>query len=227
MWWNFGSIFKFDGEDWFLYQPPGLGKGINVIRQAPDGKIFFGTNGDGTHFYDGEEWTNYKTNNSGIASDQITAIAFDIDGKIWFGTKELGISVLDGEKWSDITTSSGLASLKIRAIAIDSAGGKWIGTQDKGISFYDNNRWVTYNPENSGLTASNVSDIYIEPSGMKWFATDGICSFDGDNWKSYSTTDNGLLSWKIDSIVEDSKGRKWIGNSNSGLILEDHGEWIS
>jgi ligand-binding sensor domain-containing protein len=80
-------------------------------------------------------WTTYNTSNSGLAHDDVLAIAIDASANKWFGTYDGGVSKFDGTNWTTYNTSnSGLASNEVLAIAIDASGSKWFGTQGGGIS---------------------------------------------------------------------------------------------
>jgi len=59
-------------------------KRVHAISEAPDGKIWVGTE-NGITVYDGINWTN---NTHSLPNPFITAIAFDQDGSAWAGTKK-------------------------------------------------------------------------------------------------------------------------------------------
>lgn len=59
-------------------------KHVHAIAQAPDGKVWFGTEG-GIAVFDGNTWT---TITNKLPDLFVTAIAFDKDGKAWIGTKK-------------------------------------------------------------------------------------------------------------------------------------------
>jgi ligand-binding sensor domain-containing protein len=224
-------IQSFDGNEWIDYDPKDLSSYVNVIELAPDGKIWFGTQGKGVFVFDGENWINYQKKNSGIVDNDITAIAHDIDRKVWIGTREYGISVFDGENWTTISVSDGLASASIGSIAIDSIGRKWIGASGVGVQVYDNTSWTTYTPENSGLTSPGAMDILIDSKDRCWFASRGLSMFDGNEWHNYITTSNPLFGTQVKEIAVDLGNKKWIYNFNTSkneykLFVFDNTNWI-
>ena len=48
--------------------------------------------------FDGKNWTNFNTSNSGLPDDNIHAIAIDKQGKKWIGTYN-GLAVFDDNHW--------------------------------------------------------------------------------------------------------------------------------
>ena len=70
-----------------------------------------------------------------------------------------------------------------------------------------------------------IHKIVVEPTGVKWFATDkGVVSFDGQKWTAYSDNQN-LTTGKIaDFVFERSSGvnKLWIG-TYQGLTSFDFG----
>jgi ligand-binding sensor domain-containing protein len=57
---------------------------VHAVAEAPDGKIWVGTE-NGISIFDGTTWTTKKTS---LSSNFITAIAFDKNGSAWVGTKK-------------------------------------------------------------------------------------------------------------------------------------------
>jgi ligand-binding sensor domain-containing protein len=78
---------RFDGQAWITYTAAdGLASNtVRAIAVAPDGALWFGTEGGGVSRFDGEAWNTYATVD-GLASNSVLAIAFAPDGAVWFGT---------------------------------------------------------------------------------------------------------------------------------------------
>ncbi len=74
-------------------------------------------------------WITYNTSNSGLAENNVSAIAVDLSGNKWFGTYYGGVSKFDGTSWTTYNTSnSGLARNEVISLAIDLSDNKWFGT---------------------------------------------------------------------------------------------------
>ena len=85
--------------------------------------------------FDGENWTVYDMDNSGLPSNGISALAIDVQGNIWIGT--WGLARFDGTNWTVYNTdNSGLPNNGTLALAIDAQGNTWIGTNGGGLGVY-------------------------------------------------------------------------------------------
>jgi ligand-binding sensor domain-containing protein len=180
---------------------------VSAIAIDAQGNKWFGT-GTGVLEFDGDNWTNYKTDNSGLADNFVNSIAIDTQGNKWFGTLT-GISKFDGINWTTYTTAnSGLTNNCIFAIAIDAKGNKWFGT-DWGVSKFDGTNWTNYNIDNSG---NSVRSIAIDTQGNIWFAGSSLSKFDGTYWTTYPNS--GLIYHYIYAVAIDAQGNVWIGTDD-------------
>jgi len=55
---------------------------FNSMAEAPDGTLWFGTNGKGLFSFDGTAWQQY-TEDDGLASGSVEGVAFTPDGTLW------------------------------------------------------------------------------------------------------------------------------------------------
>jgi len=153
--------------------------------------------------------------NLGLASDNVSDIAFDASGHPWVGSRwetwdsytqvwlDGGVSTFDGA-WTTYTESSGLISNNVSAVAIEppNCGGKiWVGTgrlydySGFGISRFDpaQGTWVRFT---SGLSSLNITDAVVDPATCNvWFATAPYNS--NGNWTGggVSLFDRASSSW--------------------------------
>ena len=81
------SLVRYDGNSLRRFtREDGLAQeSVEVIAEAPDGKIWFGTRG-GVSIYDGQVFQTI-TAEDGLVNNDVYAIVFDRDGSVWFGTK--------------------------------------------------------------------------------------------------------------------------------------------
>ena len=120
----------------FIAQPVPPGVAVNSARMndlAIDGNgnkwIAFAIYG--AEMFDGVNWTMFSTSNSGIASDSVTAFAFD-GADVWIGTKA-GVSLKSGANFTNYNSSnSGLPSDIITEVFVDGSM-KWFGTDRKSV----------------------------------------------------------------------------------------------
>ena len=174
-----------------------------------------------------ENWESYTTQNSGLGSNYVVAIAIDSSDRVWIGADSYTdykkvASVFDGENWETYTPqNSGLVDGKVSAIAIDSSNRVWIGGEGYGVSVFDGENWETYTPQNSGLVDEYFEAFAIDSSDRVWFGSEehGVTVFDGENWETYSTQNSGLSSDWVDVISIDSSDRLWFVNENGVSVF--------
>ena len=140
------------------------------------------------------------TENTGLASNNVTCIAVDKKGYKWIGS-DYGISKFDEYKWQIFTTSDGLIANKIYCITIDSLNKKWIGTSS-GIIVYNDITWTTF-------SKSIARSISIDSGGNKWIASnESVLYLTDSSEKKYGFLD-GLPGAGIKKITIDKKGVVW------------------
>jgi len=103
---------------------------ILCIYGAPDGRLWFGNQGD-VSVYDGQQLV---TLSSQIRLNQVNALYQATDGQMWFGT-ERGAVHYDKTAWAVLDTRDGLASNAVRAICEYENGALWFAT-DHGVTRY-------------------------------------------------------------------------------------------
>lgn len=170
---NYGSLMKYDGEDWTYYSHK---NGLNddfVIRVIEDlkGNIWIGTH-RGINVFDGVSWKGY-TQDDKLVDNWITDLKVDTEGNIWIGTIK-GITVFDGEDWLNYTEDNGLGDNIVNTIHEDQNGHIWVGTgamlnKGGGVSVFDGKNWTSYSKEDEVL--GKVYRIEEDPKGNLWFIT--------------------------------------------------------
>jgi hypothetical protein len=143
------GLAKFDGNSWAVY--PRLARDGELAFLIDNfGNMWIGTGGGGLVKYDGNDWINYTTSNSGLASDWIKALVKDKQGNLWIGTWGSGIAKFDGTNWNMFTTlNSGLPDNYIQALLIDNLGNKWIGTYGGGLAIFNEGGIVKVEEKNN------------------------------------------------------------------------------
>ncbi len=126
----------------------------------------------------------------GLASNHLTALAFDRSGTLWIGTADAGVSRLapDGT-WGLLNGFDGLPSLAINTL--EAAGDTlWIGTQG-GIALWNGQEISGALPDgvNPSPFASNVITGIVESGDELWVAT--------TNGVYLSTLSTNLASWQV------------------------------
>jgi len=192
-----------------------------VPSQGP-GIACVGTQDQGVACLDDSGWKTYNDENSGLASNYITALAACPDKKIAFATYQ-GISLFDGQNWSNI--SNGEFS-SIDALACDAQGVLWVAHY-QGVSRYDG-QWTKFGSDllATGDSASELTyDIAIAPDGKVWAVTsNSVAFYDGGAWTIYQQGQGFDEKLYFNAIAFDNTGRVLVSQSGGLAIFED-GEW--
>ncbi|MBS0193392.1 MAG: diguanylate cyclase [Proteobacteria bacterium] len=165
---------------------------------------------------------------NGLRSDQVNALAQTPDGYMWIGTPE-GLARFNGFDFSynDSATIAQLHDNDVRSLAIGHENSLLIGTARGGISFL-NQGWWTQRGSDSGLVQNGVVAAQEDGHGRLWVATaGGLDVFDGRR-KLHFDSRNGLPSDRVASLLVADDGSAWVGTS-AGLarIVNDRVQTIS
>lgn len=176
--------------------------------------IAFATIGLGK--YDGTSWIVYDSLNSGLPSNKITSVDFDLNGNMWAGTA-LGAVFYDGSTWQVYNSSNtGLNFEYINSVTVNGSN-VWFSTSQGAVKF-DGTNWTNFSIANSGIANDTVKKIIHASNGMTWLATkQGLSRFDGSNWLTFDTLNSILPVNTIFDITDGGDGKIWIipniGNS--------------
>ncbi len=200
-----------------LYE--GLEENVISIAQAPDGKIWFGTDGQGLFCLDRIRNGDFSVPAVSLSQPAVTALFFDSHGRTWIGTYQGGIyCVEEGRVRHLLPSLSGYCFLE------DSRGDIWVGTQGNGVFRIPGN-----------LSGDPV------PADMKgWLWVFSLAELDGT---IYAATSNGLVSLQpgnpkgvrlegtrsgkqrfvnnyFSSVVRDSRNLLWLSGGRGNCPLE-------
>ncbi|MDE2903151.1 MAG: hypothetical protein OXP73_08975 [Chloroflexota bacterium] len=201
------GVSGFDGDSWERFRSDNSlmpSSEVRALRLIPGtaGGLMFATAG-GAVLYDhlNDDWYIYNTGNSGIVSDNVTAVAVDTRGGLWFGTVDGGVSrTRNPLTWDHFDAGEGLGSNNVRDIFVASDGTVWVATS-RGVSWLQDNLFSTSNVLNAGLPSNSVRTLAEDSQGHIWIATDGgVGSFDGSTWTAF-TTAQGLPTNNASSIA--------------------------
>lgn len=208
---------------------------IWTIFQDKKGEFWFGSNGNGVYFYDGNELKQF-TQNDGLNSNQIRGIHENNTGSIFIETPE-GVCIFDGTSFTTLKP-------------IVSENNKWKiepndlwfscnGNANEVYRFDGKNLYQLELPrkdlvKNFGIDTSklpynaySVFGIDKDKDGNIWFGTvlAGAYRYDGKtflwvNEKELSRQEDGREPG-VRSIVEDKNGAIWMGNLSSNYQISN------
>ncbi len=105
-----GPLF-YDGQEFAHRTKPSIS--IKSLAEGRAGTMFFG--GSGVSHYDGEQWTQFTSDNSPMGKD-VDALFEDHRGHLWIGTWGGGITRYDGFVFQTFLDADGLASNTVKHI---------------------------------------------------------------------------------------------------------------
>lgn len=155
-------------------------KEVNTIAEAPDSKLWLGTNGNGICVYDpaSGKITKYYTHNplgspeTQLLGNAIHAILFDGNGTVWIGTSDAGLSalnLLNGTFKHFNTSNMRLSNNCVLSLCQDASGAVWAGTQ-MGLNRIRNNHTQIFNTTH-GLSDNLVYGIVADSNCHLWLST--------------------------------------------------------
>ena len=196
-------------------------------------------------------WTDFTTQNSGIAHSYCLDVAVDDLGLVWITHHEVGVSLLDtngtlfdktDDRWLIFTPQDGLGSgFMVETIEIDPQGRKWFG-HGNGISILDDHGtpfdksddlWTEINNQNSGLIVGPINTILFDPAGCIWAGGDfGLSRKCGGSWEAlnWSGEPNCLeccWSWPqfVWQLALDQEDHVWVADGGCGAAMWDGAQW--
>lgn len=177
-------------------------------------------------FLHGDLWEIFTRDNSGLPSNEITAIAIDSDSTVWIGTRA-GLARYRNNHWTVYNTSnSQLPSDTVHALTVHPLTDHiWIGT-NFGLARFDGTTWSTYNMANSGLPRNVVTSVAIDQFGTVWAGTlqGGLARFVNNNWMVFRTTNSDIPHNNVRALAATDDGKVWIGTDN-GLAAFRVTDW--
>jgi len=188
---------------------------ITTLFIDKEGKLWFGTNGSGCGYYDGESFHSF-TQHDGIPSNYIQKIFEDHKGRIWIATYENGVAYYENERWHLFTTEKGFPGKFVWDIAEDNNNNMWFAIEKVGLCKYDGKKFKTIS-KNSGLCSNLIRSVYCDSKNRIWAGSDGwgISMIENNKIKNYNNN-HGLSHNRAISINE-WNGKIWVGTYGGGL----------
>lgn len=212
---------------------------MNQIKFDHHNRLWLATT-KGVYRRDGQNWTVFNKDNSGLSFNNVTCLAFDGNDRVWCGTSGGGLFLFDGSRWTQYTTgNSQLPSDYVGFVAVDNDNVLWLNCRDPrypdyyglefgfGLTRFDGTRWNTYNTSNSPIPSNCLYEIEIDADNNKWLAAAGdvgIASFNGTDWHTYNVDNSGIAFNEVTRITIDTKHdliwlTHYTANNGNGLSV--------
>ena len=185
---------------------------ISGLFEDNEKNLWFTTFGKGIYRYDGNEFTNFRSD-QGLISDWIRSGAEDMNGNFWFSSK-FGICKYDGQGFTSFDSRNGLLYPNIGTTLVDKEGNLWLGTAGKGLLKFTGEAFVSLT-STDGLSNDIVMSIVEDHENNFWFSTygSGVSKYDGTNFVNY-TVDSGLSNSTVWCSFLDRDSALWYGTSD-------------
>lgn len=236
-----------DGTTEIITQKDGLGDArINDIAVAPDGSMWFASDGGLSQLTTEGQWITYT-----VESSLVDNIVYDIvvapDRSLWFATHG-GIHKLDikGE-WTTYTVTNMTEYGLVFAVAAGPDGSMWFGTEQGAIQLTPEGEWITHTV--GSATEKYTYMGFAQVNGVEWEIDEIVAGYDGSMWFAPSstfisgypplvrlTTDGQWISYTAaDGIAGDTvyamaalpDGSMWFGTNKGVSRLGADGRWTT
>jgi len=211
---------------------------IMDITQDSRGYIWIATE-MGLNKFDGNKFTVYKTNNSGISSNELNCIMADpVKDILWIATQRDGLCAFDyaTESFTSFTAVADDVDASVNTNDITDLkpsvdGGIWITTYHRGINHYNPNtgKFTHYyahkikelgGKQNWTAVDDSNGNLYVGHAGTGGMSIVSLKDFTCKNYRNNPEDPASLPGNEVRSIYKDKTGNVWVG-TNNGLALFD------
>ncbi|MCB0747430.1 MAG: hypothetical protein KDC90_08190 [Ignavibacteriae bacterium] len=220
------GLFKYDYKT-KLYSRIGLSgnqskslstQDVNSLYEDIYGNIWIGTL-FGLAKFDGiANWTVYRTSNSTIPANFVTAVLIDKTDSLWIGTNAFKTAKFDYKnKWTTFQSEPEAPNDGVIALAADLNDNIWVGLSGNIMSGKVGGVYVIQNnimgKAKLSIPYEDVFDFYVEDNNTVWIST-------SVGFYSATSKDNIKFSYSgsINSSHKDLSGNLWIGTNDNGIV---------
>ena len=155
---------------------------------------------------------------TGAPGGNVVGLTEDIEGNVWIANLDLGLFRLSPRNelqripWSTFGHEDYAAALAGDPLH----GGVWLGFYKGGITWFRDGQIRSYSGAN-GLGEGRVNDLWFDPKGVLWAATErGLSRLENGSIATL-TARNGLLCDAVHWMIEDDAQSVWL-NTPCGLV---------
>ena len=219
------GLVKFNGKRFQNFTTDdGIVNGyISVIKKAPDGKLWFGTEGGGISIYDGTVFNNL-TWADGLPDNRIKDIYFDDTGDVLISTQG-GLVKYNYKTFVRLSPRSlgyDFGFINPNKINKTQDGIYWISDNGgSGILKYDPRSLINITKVDS-FPSGQINEVVADKNNNLWLASNnkGLIHITNDKVIKTLTIKNGLRSNQINDVELDLYNNIWIATAN-GLSKYD------
>jgi len=213
---SFVPAHKADAQSNLSWSAAKQGAFVTALAQYGN-RTFVATEDFGVWMWDSQSrrWSQFNAANSGIADDNIYALAVDKQGRVWAGTLRHGVSVYNGKTWRNYDVADGPLGERVFDIAVcPTDGNVWIAT-NAGLARYLTGKkaWRYYTRAN-GLPSDQIQTLAFDKEGNLFAGTqcDGLAMADAKD--SYA-------KWRLAAAPSDQPGAEPQGKGLPSNLIND------
>jgi signal transduction histidine kinase/ligand-binding sensor domain-containing protein len=193
---------------------------VNVVYEAPNGKIYVGTDGGDVDVFENGKFTQIPIRqphkNIGVRS-----LWIDGQSNLWIGSYN-GLLRKNRATEEVFNSKTGLPSQEVRRILEDDAGFMWVATRSGGVMKMKNSRVVKTFDQSNGLGSNYIIALEKDAYGNLYLGTNGggmsiINAQDSVTTIRISADDAGTFTF---NIHVDDDGSVWLVTT-VGILLYD------
>ncbi|MCK9321929.1 MAG: T9SS type A sorting domain-containing protein [Bacteroidales bacterium] len=182
---------------------------------------------NGLFKWNGDVWTHYNSENSGLPHDVMHCIAIDKNDVMWIGTGYGGLTRFDGINWFSYDYSnSNIPYTEIISISINNSNNEiWMCLYGCGIAKFDGNSFTHYITPDSPWEEDLNYEIGIENDTTVWVTTIGVglARLSGNEWTIFDSTNSELSATSSLYIAIDYNNNKYVTTNNGLFIIDQYG----
>jgi signal transduction histidine kinase/ligand-binding sensor domain-containing protein len=164
------------------------------------------------------------TEQDGLPSNQVEALAQTPDGYLWVGTQG-GLVRFDGVRFTrvEVSDNSRLPNQGVSALHTGRDGSLWVGfSGGGGTSRIDRLGGITHYGPADGLTRGRLHAIVDTADGTIWAGgLGGLSRLRHERWLQVDARD-GFSGQTVISLYEDRRGNLWVG-ADAGVFVRRTG----
>lgn len=194
------------------------------------------TDGGGLYSFNGTNWINYNSSNTGFQIDVCYDVAIDGAGNKWIGTLSDGLLKLSGSIFTSFNpTDSDIPFEFVRSVAIENDTTIWVGmgytgTDSSLTRFNGSTTFTTYSAaQANGIHFKNVWDILVD-NGEKWICTNdldhGVIKYNDTTFTDYSSFNSGLPFNRVYAVAKDT-GNLWFATMRGLAVFNERNAFLA
>jgi hypothetical protein len=170
---------------------------------------------DGLDYWDGSTWTNLKTSNSNIPTNNIYDVVLDHNGLLWIAS-QIGLISWNGTTFSLKSIPSDLSET-FYDVNVDADNAIWVASAFGGVGKYNGSTWTTFSSTfNAAERVENLavlhgSEIWTSETSLGFYRYTGT-------FNTVPFASLGATEWYTNDVLYgDAQNRLWIQNQFTAL----------